>query len=153
MVAWVEGFILDGGDFSLACALIQLAETPERGTESHSGFSWTPHSSALLFSPSSCSVSVYFKQTGLILIDESHHRDAIIEFGLIIKQAKYRLFGGLLCLFACSQNLNQCGIRLRGTCFVSDALSTGHMMAVFARTGKVKRFSASLLSLLILISI
>lgn len=49
MVTRVKRFILDGGDLLLACALIQSAETPGRGTESRSGFSWTPQSSALLF--------------------------------------------------------------------------------------------------------
>lgn len=63
--------------------------------------------------------------------------------------AKYRLFGMLLSLFASIQNLDKSEIRLWGTCFASDTLHTGHMMAVLARTGKVERFYASSLSLLV----
>lgn len=133
-------FILDGGDLSLACALIQSAETPGRGTESRSGFSWTPQSPALLFS-SSWFVSIYFKQIWLLW------------FGLTINLDKYRLFWWAAWVIRLPKILHQSGIRLRGTCFVSDTPCTRHMMAVLAWTGKVEWFNSSLLSLLILISI
>lgn len=86
MVAGIEGFILDGGELSLACTLIQTAESPGRGTESRSGFSWTPmHSfpSLSFLPPLSWSVSVLeTDMIAWIIREEPHHRDAITEFGL-----------------------------------------------------------------------
>lgn len=44
-----------------------------------------------------------------------------IWLAVTTNRAKYRLSGMLLGLFSSSQNLDQSEIRLRGTCFVSDA--------------------------------
>lgn len=118
----VERFILDAGDLSLACALIHSAETPGRGTESClGGFPGLPTPLLSSFFPLLVSVC--------IRCDNSNHKRSSslqgsynwIWLAVTTNRAKYRLSGMLLGLFSSSQNLDQSEIRLRGTCFVSDA--------------------------------